>query len=123
MADYRQAAILAKKESDAYALQTANAMLNPESGARSAGFIPPGGASSGRRSNKISTRIPQISTATQAGLYVRMADRIASRNKDRKLAILYLQRAAELYKKDGNMTKYQDTIDKIRKYTDNDPLP
>ncbi len=124
MADYRQAAVLAKTEGDPNALQMANAMLNPGSSGRAggAGFIP-GGVSPARRRNQISTRFPQISNATQAELYIRMANRIANKNKDRKLAILYLQRAAEIYKKDGNMTKYQDTIDKIRKYTDNEPLP
>jgi hypothetical protein len=119
MADYRQAAILAKKEGDPTALQMANAMLNPESGIRSAGFIPPGSASPARRSNKISTGL-SLSNTTQAELYIRMANRIANKNKDRKLAIRYLQRAAELYRQDGNMTKYQDTIETIRKYTNND---
>ncbi len=119
MADYRQAAVLAKVEGDPYALKTANAMLNPENVISSAGFIPPNGANPGRR-GKISTRLPQISNATQAGFYVRMANRIANKNKNRKLAIRYLQQAAELYKKDGNMTKYQDTIDTIRRYTNND---
>jgi hypothetical protein len=100
----------------------ANAMLNPGSSGRAggAGFIP-SGVSPARRRNQISTRLPQISNATQAELYIRMANRIANKNKDRKLAILYLQRAAELYKKDGNITKYQDTIDTIRRYIDNDP--
>ncbi|WP_269744520.1 hypothetical protein [Chamaesiphon minutus] len=36
------------------------------------------------------------------------------------LAILYLQQAAKLYKQDGNMTKYQQTIDTIRRYTNNE---
>ncbi|WP_310483730.1 tetratricopeptide repeat-containing serine protease family protein [Chamaesiphon sp. VAR_48_metabat_403] len=123
MADYRQAAILAKKEDNPTALQMANAMLDPgssnrEGGVRSGGFIP-GGATPARRS-KISTRLRRTSNATQAEFYVRMADKIAKKSTDRKLAISYLQRAAELYRQDGNMTKYQDTIDTIRKYTNND---
>jgi tetratricopeptide (TPR) repeat protein len=119
MADYRQAAVLAKKEGDPYALQTANSILDPASSGRQggAGFIP-SRIGRARASNQPSTRIPQISNATQARLYVRMADRIVSRNRDRKLAIFYLQRAAELYKQDGNTTKYQETIETIRRYTE-----
>ncbi len=121
MADYRQAAVLAKAEGDPNALKMANAMLNPGSSSQEggAGFIP-SRVSRARRSNQISTSIPQISTATQAELYVRMADRIANKNNDRQRAISYLQRAADLYKKDGNMTKYQEIINMIRKYQDND---
>jgi tetratricopeptide (TPR) repeat protein len=122
MADYRRSAALAQTEGDPNILQMANAMLNPGSSGRKsgAGFIP-GGVSPVRRRHQISTRSPQLSNTTQAGVYVRMANRIANKNQDLKLAIRYLQRAAELYKQDGNTTKYQETIDTIRRYTGNDP--
>jgi tetratricopeptide (TPR) repeat protein len=137
MADYRQAALLAQKEGDTTTLQMANASLNPNSSKRQVGFVPTainanlnpnrshqqGGfipTAIQTRSRAISTKSTPTPNATQAKIYVRMAYIAAKKKHDRKTAIIYLQKAAELYKQDGNMTKYQDIMTVIRKYTDTD---
>jgi tetratricopeptide (TPR) repeat protein len=123
MADFRQSAVLAKKEGNSTALQMANAMLDPsrsnrDRGVKSAGFMRES-TRPHRRSNISTRRLLQTPNAAQAEFYAGMAEGIIKKNNDRKLAILYLQQAAKLYKQDGNMTKYQETIDTIRKYTNN----
>jgi Trypsin-like peptidase domain len=117
MADYRQAALLAQKEGDTTTLQMANASLNPNISRRQGGFIP---TAIQTRSRAISTKSTPTPNATQAKIYVRMAYIAVRKNNDRKTAIIYLQKAAELYKQDGNMAKYQDIMNVIRTYTDTD---
>ncbi|AFY95418.1 hypothetical protein [Chamaesiphon minutus] len=80
MADYRQAAILAKKEGSPTALQMANAMLDPSSsnrqgGVRSDGFIRDS-TSPNRRSSISARRLLQTLNADRAEFYARMAKEV-----------------------------------------------
>jgi tetratricopeptide (TPR) repeat protein len=118
IADYRKSAQLAEKEGNKTFLLMANQKLNiappQRSKAEEEALAQRNPAYSTRELDAILAKRTRYSIEAQA--YIKQAYRLSSSGKDKKLMINYLRKAAELYKKDGNLYKYKQLMEMARKY-------